>query len=385
VLTNKIKVTLFFTYGISLKTWAKSGLLQREIRLYKELHQNYGVQFQFITYGDSSDRQWEDKLCGIELLPIYEKIRKPSLKLFAILQSLWIPWRLRKELVQTDLLKTNQIWGGWVAVISKWLFKKPLLVRCGYEPYKNSLIDNNRTSKDVIRQQIFKWTSLFTYRWADHIWLTSSEISEFVIKKYNLSNVNITVRQNWIDTDKFTIYNKDEVYRDRVLYVGRLSAEKNVDLLLKSLQGTDLEIDIVGSGELQEKLALEAESLGVTVNFLGRVPNDDMVSIFNQYAVYVLCSRYEGNPKTLLEAMACGCAVVGTNVPGIRDVIYHEKSGVLVDESPNELRTQIVRLLADNELCLQLGKQARKQIIENNSLEVVVKKEYEIYQELVTY
>jgi len=265
------------------------------------------------------------------------------------------------------------------------LFKKPILVRCGYEPYKNSLLDNNRTSKDVIRQQIFKWTSLFTYRWADHIWLTSSEISEFVIKKYNLSNVNITVRQNWIDTDKFTIYNKDEVYRDRVLYVGRLSAEKNVDLLLKSLQGTDLEIDIVGSGELQEKLALEAESLGVTVNFLGRVPNDDMVSIFNQYAVYVLCSRYEGNPKTLLEAMACGCAVVGTNVPGIRDVIYHEKSGVLVDESPDELRIQIVRLLADSELCLQLGKQARKQIIEKNSLGIVVKKEYEIYQELVTY
>ena len=67
-------ITLFFTYGVSLKTWAESGLLQREIRLYQELILRYGIHVQFITYGDSRDHQWESDLQGIQLLPIYDRL-----------------------------------------------------------------------------------------------------------------------------------------------------------------------------------------------------------------------------------------------------------------------------------------------------------------------
>ena len=65
-----------------------------------------------------------------------------------------------------------------------------------------------------------------------------------------------------------------------------------------------------------------------------------MPQYYNRCKVYVLCSLYEGNPKTLLEAMACGCAVVGTNVLGIQEIIRHQENGLLVPEQP--------------EVCLQL-------------------------------
>ena len=120
-------ITLFFTYGVSLKTWAESGLLQREIRLYQELKLRFGIQVQFITYGDSKDRQWEEDLKGIHLLPVYERLKRPHSKILSLLQSLLIPWVFRHELRQADLFKTNQIWGSWVAILSKWFFRKPLL------------------------------------------------------------------------------------------------------------------------------------------------------------------------------------------------------------------------------------------------------------------
>ena len=126
-------ITVFFTYGVSLQTWAKTGLLQREIQLYLELKRHYGVQIQFLTYGDISDRIWEEKLEGIKLLPIYERMSRPSFKYLAVLKVLLVPWYFSHELKLTDLFKTNQIWGGLVAVLAKWLHGKPLLVRCGYE------------------------------------------------------------------------------------------------------------------------------------------------------------------------------------------------------------------------------------------------------------
>ena len=85
-----MKLTLFFTYGISLETWVKSGLLLREIRIYHELMKKYGVEVQFMTYGNSSDRNWEGELGGIKLLPVYERISHPSSKLFALFQTLII-------------------------------------------------------------------------------------------------------------------------------------------------------------------------------------------------------------------------------------------------------------------------------------------------------
>ena len=127
--TKPFQITLFFTYGVSLSKWAESGLLQREVQLYRELNKQYNINVQFITYGDSSDRRWESELEGIELLPVYEKLPKLKSKTLSYLQTIFIPWIFRYQLRKSNLFKTNQIWGGWTAVLSKWFFQKPLLVR----------------------------------------------------------------------------------------------------------------------------------------------------------------------------------------------------------------------------------------------------------------
>jgi len=369
-------VIIFFTYGVSLKTWAESGLLQREIRLYEELILRYGIQVQFITYGDSNDRQWEKDLKGIHLLPVYERLQSPHSKILSLIQSFFIPWFFRHELRKADLFKTNQLWGAWVALLAKWFFKKPLLVRCGYEFY-----DFSRKQKRSKFFQLFSYLiSWLIYKNADLINVASTKDQSLIEKKFKVNKALIKYRPNWIDT---TLYKNFSLRKkNRVLFVGRLSNQKNLPLLLDSMNNTDITLDIVGDGELKDSLNELALKKNVSVNFLGSITNDKMPELYNLYKVYVLCSHYEGNPKTLLEAMACGSAVIGTDVSGIREVLLHEKNGLLVKKDRNSLRSAILRLMSDESLCRLIGHQARRQIVKNNSLETALRNEYSTYMRL---
>ena len=136
---------------------------------------------------------------------------------------------------------------------------------------------------------------------------------------------------------------------------------------------------------MRDDLEKLAKKLKVHVKFLGRIPNNRLPYMYNRCSVYVLCSKFEGNPKALLEAMSCGCAVIGTKVPGIRDVIRHEHTGLLVAESQKGLQEAINRLLDDDRLRNRLGERARQYILENNSLNDAIEKECTLYQKLLNH
>jgi glycosyltransferase involved in cell wall biosynthesis len=141
-------------------------------------------------------------------------------------------------------------------------------------------------------------------------------------------------------------------------------------------------ITIVGSGNdeniIREKIARE----GIEADIKNRVPNHSMPTLYQQCSVYVICSRYEGNPKTLLEAMSCGCAVIGTNVKGVRGIIEHGKNGILVDQDATVLRQAMLDLINNRDLCLELGKAARKGVLQKHSLDVAVEAEWRAYNAL---
>ena len=108
---------LFFTYDISLKTWLKTGLLERELRFFNKLIDN-GVNLTLVTYGDASDLSIIDNQ-SISILPVYSLYKKPKNRVYRYLKSLFIPIYIRREIKNSDLIKTNQLMGSWVAIISK--------------------------------------------------------------------------------------------------------------------------------------------------------------------------------------------------------------------------------------------------------------------------
>jgi glycosyltransferase involved in cell wall biosynthesis len=133
----------------------------------------------------------------------------------------------------------------------------------------------------------------------------------------------------------------------RVLFAGRLSPEKGLDVLLEALDGVDgVELTIAGDGP-QRALADSA---------LGFVPHGELLELYERADVVAVPSRSEGFGVVALEAMASGAAVVASDVGGLSWLVSHERTGLVVPaDDPAELRSAILRLRDDSALCMRLG------------------------------
>ncbi len=370
----KINLSLFFTWDVSLSLWKEKGLLQREIKYYKALAKE-GINVTFLTWGDELDLEIAKDLQNINIIPLYTKIPYFKSKVLRALLSIFVPWIIRDTLKTSDIIKTNQMWGGWCAVFSKFISKKPLIIRTGFELYNFTI----RQGHGFLRKMFIWFISKITYKSADIIYLATKEDVNFVADKFKISKDKMFIRPNWIDTVLFKpldIPKKD----NHILFVGRLTEQKNLPVLIRAIADTPWTLDIVGDGEQREKLEQFAKNTNSNVNFLGTFSNDVLPEIYNSYHVFVLPSIYEGNPKTLLEAMACGCAVLGSNVDGIKSVIQNNKTGIVCEPTIERMRQSIELLLSDMELRNRLGNVARNQINKTQTLEKLVDKELRDYK-----
>ena len=117
------------------------------------------------------------------------------------------------------------------------------------------------------------------------------------------------------------------------------------------------------------------------INFLGH--RDDIESLFQKSSIIVLPSYREGFPKVLQEAAACGRAVITSDVPGCRDAIKEGLTGVLVNpKDPFDLAEKIDYLLSNTVILIEMGLEARKFAEKEFSIERVIKKHLEVYQDI---
>lgn len=153
--------------------------------------------------------------------------------------------------------------------------------------------------------------------------------------------------------------------RPFVLGVGRLHQQKGFDLLLRAFariatEFPQFDLVIVGDGPEREALRRLAGDLGIgaRVSFPGLAA--DIGVWYRAADLYVLSSRFEGFPNTLLEAMAHGCAVVATDCDtGPRDIVRDGHDGLLVPpEAIEPLAAGMARLLGDAQLRAALGRKA---------------------------
>ena len=120
-------LALFFTAGVSLKTWYDIGSIDREVAIYNELSK-YFKHIYFFTYGgiEEEDQKFKSYLAeNISIIP--KKYVSNSL-----VYSFMMPFIHRKILKDVDILKTNQMWGAWSAVLTKLIYRRKLVVRTGY-------------------------------------------------------------------------------------------------------------------------------------------------------------------------------------------------------------------------------------------------------------
>ena len=367
-----MNIVVFLTFGVSIKDWKESGLLQREILLYQQISSTSNINFTFITFGDCEDEQY---LNGHKIIPYYKYNKFYKNKYITVFQSLLFTIKLTKLITHPDLIKTNQLLGSWMAILYKLITKKPLIVRTGYDLYRFSLYENKSRIKKFLYFTLTQLALIFS----DTYLVTSYSDKKFLDLNFFKTKNKIQILPNWVE-DKSTskIKEIEKRYENKLLAVGRLEEQKNFSALIKLLSNKDFEIDIVGSGSLKNSLALEAKKLGVNVNFLGKKNYSELIRIYSHYRIYVSTSLYEGNPKSTLEAMGAGCVVIVSDIENNSEIIENRITGFL--HNYDNLVDLIEQNINNIVTLKRISKNSMEKIQNKNSLDTISKKEIEIYK-----
>ncbi len=176
-----------------------------------------------------------------------------------------------------------------------------------------------------------------------------------------------------------------------VVFVGRLSKEKNPDGLLRAWMVAlpslppRWKLALVGDGPMRAELELfiDREGLRDTVFLMGFQSNVE--GWLGGADIYVLASHREGLSNTLLEAMASGLPVVSTRVSGVRETIEEVGAGLVVDLGQmDQLAGALIRLALDASLRAQMGRAGRSLIVKNYSINHVARLHERLYDKLLT-
>jgi len=345
-------------------------MLEREIALYLRLIEK-GVRVAFITYGGRDDLGYADQLGGIEILSNrwnlpprwYERL---------------LPLLHAQSLRQADIYKTNQTNGADLALRAARIWHKPLIARCGYM-WSQFAQQRGATAEAENARRIEK--HLFEH--AQRTVVTTPAMKQFIEDKYLTDKKSIFIIPNYVMTDQFSPGNM-KPDPNRICCVGRLEEQKNLRSLLRACQSLPVQLHLIGDGHLRAALQEEAEQSGIDLVLHGNLPHNQIPEIIRRASIFALVSHYEGHPKSLLEAMSCGAAVLGADSPGIREQIIHGETGWLVKIDAESIRSGIQHLLANQALRVTLGRNARNFVQENYALDRIVSMEYALYREILT-
>jgi len=237
--------------------------------------------------------------------------------------------------------------------------KNPKIYTAHGRNYEGELV----LKKGIIIGTIYEIIEAFVVKRVDRIIAVDAATKEFYINKFPQLQKKIAVIPVGINTTLFRPGNRDETrakyHIDKnekvILYVGRFTREKGLDLLLKSFKKVKKEIPdckllLVGDGIERGNLENLAKELGLEdVIFIDSLEHDKIPWIINCADVFTLCSLYEGMPTVVLEALACGVPVVSTDVGDVHKVVRDGETGYIVKtRTEEEMSDKLIKVLLSN-------------------------------------
>lgn len=187
---------------------------------------------------------------------------------------------------------------------------------------------------------------------------------EAITSEYGIEPSRVVTIRNAVDPAFFNDEGRALHAKPRLLFVGRLAAEKNVPLLLEALAGVSgrFETTIVGEGVLRQELQRRSAGLGLeNVHFRGRADGEELREFYRAADIFVLPSRSEGMSLALLEALAMGLPVVATDLISNRELVVHGENGFLVaPDDPAAFRAALLEIIEDARRYERMSRVARK-------------------------
>jgi glycosyltransferase involved in cell wall biosynthesis len=231
--------------------------------------------------------------------------------------------------------------------------------------------------------------------------MTSIVQLEKLHELYNYDNDNIEIISPGVDVHRFKIATEEELNKPTklpkkyIFCLSRIDTNKGHDLLLKAFALAKDEIKdvdlVIGGGSPNPKprelgvfemmhQIIEKENMKDRIMFIGYVDDDKMAQYYQQSELFVLPSLFEPFGMTTQEAMACGKPVVASKFGGIRNVITHEKDGMLVDAAnPREFADAMIKILKNPDFKKDMGIAAYDLIQREFSWEAIADKFLDFY------
>ena len=368
-------VLITMTYGNSFVTWEDAGILDRELALYMR-HVESGVEISFLSYGGSLDQTLMARFPTIKVLT--NRWRLP-MSIYAVL----VPILFRSTLKRVDIIKSNQMYGSHVANWCNWIYKKKFVLRQGHDFVEHF-------KKEKHRHVFYRWLShlyeRFQFRQADAAVFTSDKMLEDAKIRYAKPPETSLIIPNYIDSGAWDPGYDCATTRDRlrVAYFGRFTAQKNLEALIEAISQLPVDLVLIGEGDTREKLEKLTKSIHASCEFVERVPQKRLVAILNRCNLFALPSHYEGNPKSLIEAMAFGIPVLVADSPGIRELVIPGVDAIVVEPTVTGIRDGL-RIFINMSAAerRQLGRYSRESVLREYSVDRIACLERDLFRRLL--
>ncbi len=227
-----------------------------------------------------------------------------------------------------------------------------------------------------------------------HIIAPTPSIRDMILRKYEV-NAPVTVIPTPVDLDNYTHLCPEQVRiklglerAEILLYLGRLSEEKNLELLLEAFaivyqQRPDAHLVLVGKGPTEHQLHKYAEKLNITprVCLYGAIPYNEVANIVAAADLFVFPSQVETQGLVLVEAMAAGTPVVAVECASSRDVIA-SGGGLISAPNAQDFAAAIMQLLDDPQRLRALSFEAAG-VAKRYDIRSTTQKLIEVYHEAI--
>lgn len=374
---------VFFTRGVSLYQWVESGLFDREVLIYNyHLDQCEFDEIIWYTYGTSDTGVAQKLRIQNRLSEKIRVVQMPSgLRKFgrgaSLIYSLVMPFVLRSEMKRSTVFKTNQMDGALAAVIASRLFKRPLYVRTGYTL---SIFFDRIHAQSRLRRTYAWIVEKIAFRCAKAVSVSSVHDLDYAVRRYRPRENQVTIIGNYIDIRRFSP-RKNIVSQERIIFVGRLSEQKNLESAIRAVASKEIGLDIIGEGPAAQELKALGERVDADIRWLGTIDNNNLPDLLAHYKYFLLPSLWEGRPKALLEAMAMGMVCIGVNSTGINEIIKNGYNGYLADGPAHyQIAEAIHRAIKESNS--SIGLQARHYVCENCSMETIAAAEIKLLKKI---
>jgi len=275
-------------------------------------------------------------------------------------------WQLRRKL--RHLIRTFNIEVIHVHGMRPLVASKNLGIPVIFTNHTSSFIKRSRQGENIQRKMLKQLKAASTI-------LAPSQI---LVEQTRATGYTGPIKfiSNGVDVEKFCPGASDVRAKLKIpdhafviIMAGRLHAVKGVVYLaeaISTINHPDLHVIVVGEGgeRIEFETIIQSSPCAGRVHMLGFIPNNDMPEIYRAADVAILPSLMEATSITGLEAMACGLAVIGTNVGGLPVIINDDVNGLLVEpKSAEALAKAIQHLLSDRILARDMGQAGRKRTL----------------------